>query len=121
MQKKILIVDDEMDVVTVLAKRLSSKGYATSFATNGEQALKLIKNERFDLFILDIMMPAMDGSELAQIIKDDPTTKDIPIIFLTALGATETNVSPTNRFYVIFAKPYDFEKLSTTISQLLKK
>ena len=70
MSKKILVVDDELDMVLVLVKRLKNHGYETVSAFNGEEALKIIKQHKFDLIILDIMMPIMYGTELAQALKE---------------------------------------------------
>jgi CheY-like chemotaxis protein len=83
--KKILIVDDEKDVLMVLEKRLTAAGYEVVKANNGKDAIIIAKRERPDLILLDIAMPEMSGGEAAKILKSDPDTKDITIIFLTAL------------------------------------
>lgn len=122
MPKRILVVDDEKDVVSVLLQRLKSCGYGAASAGDGEEALRMIKNERFDLIILDIMMPAMDGTELARILKDDPKTKKIPLIFLTALGTKKDNAGYTLAgSEIVFAKPFDFKVLEGKIGELLSK
>ncbi|VAW45507.1 Response regulator [hydrothermal vent metagenome] len=80
----ILIVDDVSDNIQVAMGILQEKNYQFSFALNGEQALKLVDKNEFDLILLDIMMPGMDGYEVCQQLKKQAKTKDIPIIFLTA-------------------------------------
>ena len=84
-QSTILIVDDEKDVLVVLDKRLTSAGYDVVKAENGKDAIIIAKRDRPDLIVLDIAMPGMGGGEVAKILKSDPETKDITIIFLTAL------------------------------------
>lgn len=80
----VLIVDDVSDNVQVAMNILRENNYNFSFALNGEQALEIIKTKKFDIILLDIMMPQMNGFEVCKILKNDPLTQDIPIIFLTA-------------------------------------
>ena len=122
MSKKILVVDDEKDMVSVLLRRLKAEGYETASAGDGDEALKIIKKERFDLIILDIMMPIMDGTELGRILKNDPKTKNIPIIFLTALQTKQEHAGyGIVGSDVIFAKPFDFKELAGKIDEILSR
>ncbi len=81
---KILIVDDTPKNIQVLGKTLEQKNYEIIVAQNGLQALKVVEKDFPDLILLDIMMPDMDGFETCKRLKDNPKTKEIPIIFLTA-------------------------------------
>jgi CheY-like chemotaxis protein len=120
MAKKILVVDDEKDVVLVLLRRLKTQGYDAVSAGNGDEALGLVRKNRFDLIILDIMMPGMDGTELARILKDDPKTKNIPLIFLSALGVKQSDTGFVKAGSdIIFSKPYEFSDLAGKIEELL--
>jgi PleD family two-component response regulator len=83
-KNKILIVDDNMNNVQVLAGILENNGFDLEFALNGPDALQWLEDEHFDLVLLDIMMPVMDGFEVCRIIRDKEKTHEIPIIFLTA-------------------------------------
>lgn len=83
-KKKILIVDDNMNNVQVLAGILENNGFDLEFALNGPDALQWLEDEHFDLVLLDIMMPVMDGFEVCRIIRGKEKTHEIPIIFLTA-------------------------------------
>ncbi len=82
--QNILIVDDIGKNIQVLAGILKNEKYAISFATDGQQALEMIESEDYNLILLDIMMPKMDGFEVCKKIKQMEGKKDIPIIFLTA-------------------------------------
>ncbi len=81
---KILVVDDNPQNIQVIANLLSEKDYDVEYAINGSDALQLIASEDFDLILLDIMMPEMDGFEVCKRIKMDENNNEIPIIFLTA-------------------------------------
>jgi len=81
---EILIVDDVSENIKVAISILKNDNYNFSFALNGQQAIEIIKTKRFDLLLLDVMMPGIDGFKLAKIIKNSPAIQDTPIIFLTA-------------------------------------
>lgn len=87
-RQKILIVDDAPENIRILIDLLQPD-YLTVFARSGEKALELAKTRQPDLVLLDIMMPGMDGYEVCGILKSDPATRDIPVIFVTAMGETE--------------------------------
>lgn len=80
----ILIVDDVPKNIQLVAKFLTQEGYLLYFAQSGETALKQIEEKTFDLILLDVMMPGMDGFEVCRRIKEMENSKDIPVIFLTA-------------------------------------
>lgn len=87
---KVLIVDDNAKNIQVLASLLSEKEYDVDYAQSGTDALDLLASEDFDLILLDIMMPEMDGFEVCRRIKKDSNKNEIPIIFLTAKTDTES-------------------------------
>jgi len=89
---RILIVDDVPKNIQVAANILQRQGYHMAFAQNGKAALSQIRANCFDLVLLDIMMPEMDGFEVCMEMKNAPETKDIPIIFLTAKTDTDSIV-----------------------------
>lgn len=82
--RRVLIVEDEPDIVELLSYNLKKEGFLTWSARNGSEALKMIRSEKYDLIILDIMLPEIDGLELCRILKADSATSRIPIIMLTA-------------------------------------
>ena len=119
--KKILIVDDEMDLRLMLEKRFTGEGYSVITAYNGNNALPLAKSEQPDVIVLDRVLGDMLGEEVAVKLRDDPETKDIPIIFLSALFSKEDEIKNCHIFNrrPMFAKPYDVEELVSTIRKLL--
>lgn len=109
---KILIVDDVMSNVLLLKVLLTKEKFAIATASNGRQALEQVEKENPDLVLLDVMMPDMSGFEVAQHLKSNPNTADIPIIFLTALNSTADIVKGfqvgANDF---ISKPFNKEEL----------
>jgi signal transduction histidine kinase len=81
---KILIVDDVAKNIQLVANFLTQDGYEVNFAMDGKKAIEHAKREHFDLILLDVMMPIMDGFEVCKRLKEDPETAKIPVIFLTA-------------------------------------
>lgn len=84
--KKILIVDDEPDLVELVSYNLKKEGFKVSSAPDGEEALEKIRKGAFDLIILDLMLPGIQGSELCRTLRSNPKTETLPIIMLTAKG-----------------------------------
>ncbi|HON08555.1 MAG TPA: response regulator, partial [Verrucomicrobiota bacterium] len=87
MRYKILIVDDEPDVIELVEYNLKNAGFDVIKSVDGNEALKKIQNENPDLILLDIMLPNIDGFEICKILKRNPDTAAIPIIMLTAKAA----------------------------------
>jgi phosphate regulon transcriptional regulator PhoB len=85
-QEKILVVDDEPDIVELVAYNLKKEGFFIASASDGEEALGKIRKEKFDFIILDLMLPGMPGMEICRVLRNDPKTKNLPIIMLTAKG-----------------------------------
>lgn len=85
----ILIVDDNPRNIQVLGAILRQEGYSISIVTNGADALAMVRGVQFDLILLDVMMPGMSGFEVCRALKQDSRTRDIPVLFLTALSDTE--------------------------------
>ena len=86
MPQKILIVDDEKDIVDLIGYNLEKEGFVTIKAYDGENALKLVKAKRPDMVILDLMLPGIRGLEVCKFIRKDPEIETLPIIVLTAKG-----------------------------------
>ena len=121
---RVLVVDDLPDNVEILRARLESRGYDVDSAENGEEALRKIKDAPPHLILCDVMMPGIDGYEVARRIKDEGragTLPFIPIILVTALGETEHIVQGLNTGaddYI--AKPYHFQELEARVRAMLR-
>lgn len=118
--KKILIVDDEKDVIGIISDILEYAKYEIIAATNGEEAIELAKQKRPDLILLDIMMPDISGEDVAEMLSDDPSTADIPIIFLTGILTKEEEASIRKTgAQSIIAKPCTANELIDKIEKLI--
>lgn len=120
-KQTILVVDDEKDVLFMLEKRLAAEGYSVITANNGGDAVALAKSKLPDLIILDILMPGMEGGEVAGKLRENPLTRDIPVIFLTALFSKTEEIEMEHMIgcNIIFAKPLDTEALVSQLKRIL--
>jgi len=84
-KKKVFIIDDEKDILFSLSAFLQRNGYDVRTSDSGEAGLALIRQERPDLLILDLILPDIDGSEIASRLMDDPLTRDLRVVFLTSV------------------------------------
>ncbi|WP_151636488.1 response regulator [Noviherbaspirillum aerium] len=120
-QKTILIVDDEERNRRLLEVFASADGYRTLSATTGEQGLLLARNELPDLVLLDLMMPGMDGFEVARILKGQAETAGIPLIVVSSLDdAASRGRMQVSGIDKILTKPIDRWLLSRAIAELIQ-
>jgi CheY-like chemotaxis protein len=119
--KKILIVDNDEDFLQMLDKRLTVEGYSVIKATSGADAIGLALLEQPDIIILDVLMPEMEGEEVAAKLKEFAQTKNIPVLYITALfpKADEEKYRSKTNGNIIFVKPLDADKLLEHIKKLL--
>lgn len=118
--KKILVIDDELDLLRLLALNLEKEGYRVFQASTGNQGITLAKKELPDLIILDVVLPDIGGWEVCRRLKEDVSTKDIPIFFLTAKRRVEdeiTGISLAACDYI--TKPFDMEDLKAKIKNFI--
>lgn len=85
-KERILVVDDEEDLLELVRFHLAREGYQLTLAATGEEALKKAKLDTFDLIVLDLMLPGLDGLEVAKALKADARTRGVPVVMLTAKG-----------------------------------
>jgi len=116
--KKILVIDDEEDLLELLTTRLQNEGFEVACALNGKEGLEKAADWKPDLILLDIMMPEMDGIQTLRALKETTGTRGVPVIMLTCKGETET-IFKTEKLgstdYII--KPFD----STELLSLIKR
>jgi two-component system sensor histidine kinase/response regulator len=119
-KKRILIVDDTIDAVELLRKRLRSEGYDTAEAYDGEEGLKKVVEYNPDLILLDVMMPKIDGYEVCRRLKLDENTRYIPVIMLTAKSDVASKVIGLDIGADDYLpKPFDYKELSARVRSLL--
>jgi len=109
-QIKLLLVDDEVEFLDSLSQRLSLRDFEVTKATDGKEAIKAAKKGQFDVAILDLRMPGMDGTEVLKILKDKH--KWLEVIMLTGYGSVDSAVEATKLgAFTYLEKPMDFDKL----------
>ena len=117
--KKLLVVEDEIDLANALKMRFESIGYAVDTAIDGQQALQKVRDNPPDLIILDLMLPKIDGYKVSRILKFDEKYKDIPIIMLTAKAQEkdkELGLQVGASAYIV--KPFDSKDLVEKVKEL---
>lgn len=122
MAKKILIVDDEPNIVISLEFLMAQNGYNVFIAKNGEQAIDLLPKIKPDLILLDVMLPNRSGFEILQILRKDNDTKSIKVILLTAKGRDQDitkGISLGADAYV--TKPFSTRALVEKVKEVLNK
>ena len=115
----ILIVDDETDFIELLKFRLAKLGCGFLVANDGVQALTQARTAKPDLILLDILLPDLDGLSVCDILKRQPITKKIPIIFMSALSGSVTRRTASVQAEDFFTKPLDLPRLENRIAELL--
>ncbi len=121
-KKKILVVDDEIVLNKIITTRLRKLGYNSFSVNSGEKALEFVEETPPDLIILDLLMPGMDGYEVAQAIRANPRVSHIPIIMLTAKVSQETKIKALKLGIDDYmTKPYDAEELAARIQSVLRR
>jgi DNA-binding response OmpR family regulator len=118
--ESILIVDDDINLCTVLSEELNAVGYETSYLTDGEEAAKVLQDQKVDLLLLDLKMPGTDGFELLQKFNNHHNSHP-KIIVLTAYADVKSAIESARLGATDFiSKPYDFDELLITIRKVLQ-
>ena len=117
---KILVVDDEKDVVELLKFLLEKDGYTVATAYNGREALTAANENIPDLILLDVMMPEMDGYTVQTQLLDNPKTREIPIIILTAKGQLRDVFAMSANVKAYIEKPFDPKTLRLKIQESIQ-
>ena len=119
MVSRILIVDDEIDLVELVKFRLAGLGCEFLVASDGVQALSQARQLKPDLILLDILLPDLDGLSVCEILRRQPATRKIPVIFMSALSGDVTRRTVAMQAEDFFTKPLDFDRLQRRIAGLL--
>lgn len=121
-RSRVLVVDDEPDLVRILEFGLKAAGYAVETAADGQEGLKKAREQKPDIILLDLMLPKLDGYKVCRLLKFDERYKHIPIMILSARtqegDQTLAHEMGANRF---LTKPYEFSEILEHIQALLKE
>ena len=122
--RRILLIDDNQDFRDVLGARLKKEGYEVTAVASGQEGLKTMVAQPFDLVLLDMLMPDQDGIETYQAIRAVEATRKVPVILMTGM-AVEGHWEPlpyeTDGAAFVMGKPYDLSLLVARITQLLTR
>ena len=122
MRKKILIVEDIPGLIHILELEVQRLGYETILANNGQEAVEMALAQLPNLIMMDIMMPEMDGLEAARLIHENPKTRSIPIIAVTALSSRKDKQKCLESGCDDYlSKPFTASQLSSSITTLLEQ
>ena len=120
-KKRVLVVDDELDMLMVIKLRLEASGYEVVTATDGLEGLNVARKTKPDLIVLDVMLPKMNGYKVSRFLKFDEEYKHIPIVMLTALAGEEdrsTGIETGANAYI--TKPFETQELVDTVRRFLQ-
>ena len=121
-KKKILVVEDEPNIIKLVTFILESNGYEVIPACIGSEGIEKAKAEKPDLIVLDVMMPEMDGFEVAKILNADPATKDIPILMLSSKAQFEDKMKGIDSGATDYiTKPFEKEELLQKVKECLEE
>ena len=120
--KKILVVDDEPDLVELVSYNLKKEGFKVSTAPDGEEGLEKARKGAFDLIILDLMLPGIQGVELCRMLRNNPKTESLPIIMLTAKGEVSDKIRGLETGADDYmTKPFSPKELIARVKALLRR
>ena len=119
MVPRILIVDDEHDFIELLQYKLAGHGYELIVASDGVHALSQARQLKPNLILLDILLPDLDGLSVCEILRRQPSTRKIPVIFMSALTGDVTKRTASMHAEDFFTKPLDLPRLEKRIGEIL--
>ncbi|HIK30024.1 MAG TPA: response regulator transcription factor [Oscillatoriales cyanobacterium M4454_W2019_049] len=121
-QKRLLLIDDDPNLILLVKDYLEFRGYEVVAAGNGIEALESLKQKLPDLIVCDVMMPEMDGYTFVQHIREDARTNWIPVLFLSAKGQSQDRVKGLNTGADVYmSKPFEPEELVAQVESLLRQ
>jgi len=125
MMKKILIVDDDVDIIELVKNRLTKNNYAVIFSNTGADGFIKAIEQKPDLIIMDVMMPNLSGGEVVKLLKSNSSTQNIPVLFFTALATNAPNsnaldeINVGGHLFPAITKPFEPTKLLSAIKLLI--
>ena len=122
MTKRVLLCDDEIHILRAAEFKLKRAGYDVRIASDGQQAWEMIQQEKPDVLITDCQMPRLDGFALTQRVRQNPDTRDLPVLMLTAKGFELNSEELSEKWNVIsvIGKPFSPRELLKTVDRILQ-
>ncbi|MBO0351966.1 response regulator transcription factor [Phormidium pseudopriestleyi FRX01] len=121
-QKRLLLIDDDPNLILLVKDYLEFRGYEVTTAENGREALEILEKEMPEMIICDVMMPEMDGYAFVEQVRKDPRTNWIPVLFLSAKGQSQDRVKGLNTGADVYmVKPFEPEELVSQVEASLKQ
>jgi CheY-like chemotaxis protein len=120
-KKKIMVVDDEENLLLLIDRLLKTEGFDVVTARTGKECLKILNKEKPDLLLLDVMMPGMNGIEVAESIRSNPKTKNLKIVFLTVVMSDELKQHRLEKVKALdyITKPFENKDLIRRVKRLV--
>lgn len=120
MKKKILLVDDEPEIQTIIGARLAAAGYEVLIAKDGQEGLNMARSESPDAVLLDLMIPKIDGFKVCRMLKFDKSFENIPVIIFSARGSdADKKMAEQVGANAYLVKPFNLDLFAQTIQRLL--
>lgn len=120
--KRLLLIDDDPNLILLVKDYLEFRGYEVITAENGQEALEVLDQDTPDMIICDVMMPQMDGYSLVEHVRKNPRTSWIPVLFLSAKGQSQDRVKGLNTGADVYmVKPFEPEELVAQVESSLKQ
>lgn len=119
MTKKIMVADDEEEIIEMIRSILEIKGYSVVSTSIGSRLPNMVKKEKPDLLILDVLLPGLDGYSLLQQFSEDEFAKNLPVIIITALPATRSLFDKFSQVRIFLDKPFNSDVLLNKIKEIL--
>lgn len=119
MINKVLICEDSLTAAYCIKNMLATLGYSADVATNAKETLELLKNNKYDLLTLDILLPDVSGLELAKEIQKIEKTKDLPIIVISTANQKENQINFDNNIICWLEKPFGITSLEEAINKIV--
>lgn len=120
MSKTILVVDDDKGLIKMLETGLATKGYTVLAANTGEGGLQIAQNKAIDLILLDVILPGVKGRQVCAKLKENPVTRDIPVVFLTSKNSPDDIKAELAAGAIAhITKPVDLHELFKKLEEVL--
>ncbi len=122
--RKILVVDDDEEVLDLLSRKLAHAGYQVVKAASGKEAFQKAKQYFPDLMLVDIILPDIDGADVVKLLEEDPALRKIPVIFMSGIVSKEDDVKSYVTVggikYTFIPKPFNYEEMLAEIQKIFK-